>query len=156
MSWTVLGAFLALNFAAASAGALFKPGAWYERLAKPGWTPPDWAFPLVWSVLFILNALAGALVWQASVPGSAMAIGVYGVSLAINFAWSALFFGIKRMDLALIDVIGLWVSIAVTMALFWPISPLASLFQAPYLLWVTIAAALNLRVMQMNRREISA
>ncbi|MEL6566989.1 MAG: TspO/MBR family protein [Pseudomonadota bacterium] len=154
MSWTVLGAFLALNFAAASAGALFKPGAWYETLAKPSWTPPNWAFPVVWSVLFIINAVAGALVWQTG--GMGLAIGVYVISLAINFAWSGLFFGARRMDLALIDVSALWLSIAATIVLFWPISPLASLLQVPYLIWVTIAAALNLRVMQMNPRATAA
>lgn len=154
MSWTVFGAFLALNFAAASAGALFKPGAWYVTLDKPSWTPPDWAFPVVWTVLFIMNAVAGALVWQAT--GLGLAIAVYAISLAINWAWSALFFGAKRMDLALIDVTLLWLTIAATMALFWPISPTASLLQAPYLVWVTIAAALNRRVLQMNPRVTTA
>ncbi|MEL6662230.1 MAG: TspO/MBR family protein [Pseudomonadota bacterium] len=154
MSWTVIAAFLALNFAAASAGAIFKPGTWYEALEKPGWTPPNWAFPVVWTVLFIMNAVAGALVWQAA--GLGLAIGVYIISLVFNFAWSGLFFGARRMDLGMVDVSLLWLSIAATMALFWPISPLASALQAPYLVWVTIAAALNLRVMQMNPRGASA
>ncbi|MEM1106427.1 MAG: TspO/MBR family protein [Pseudomonadota bacterium] len=150
MSWTVFGVFLALNFAAASAGALFQPGAWYKTLDKPPWTPPDWAFPVVWSVLFLMNAYAGALVWQTGARGVPLAMGVYVASLAVNFAWSGLFFGLRRMDWALADVTMLWLSIAGTMVLFWPISPIASLLQAPYLVWVTIAAALNLRVLQLN------
>jgi len=154
MSWTVLAVFLALNFAAASAGAIFKPGAWYEGLSKPAWTPPNWAFPVVWSVLFFMNAVAGALVWQAAGPG--LAIFAYIISLAINFAWSALFFGMKRMDLGLIDVSALWLSIVATIALFWPVSPVASLLQVPYLVWVSIAAALNLRMIQMNPQAASA
>lgn len=156
INWTILALFLAVNFAAASSGAIFKPGAWYETLAKPGWTPPNWAFPIVWTILFLANAVAGYLVWMAAGEAALLAMVVYGVSLVINAAWSALFFGAKRMDYALVDVVALWLSIAAIMVLFWPFSPLASLLQAPYLLWVTIAAALNLRVMQLNAREVSA
>lgn len=151
MDIATFGAFAAINFAAASSGGIFKPGAWYEGLSKPAWTPPNWAFPLVWSVLFLMNALAGALAWEAAAGGGlSLPFIVYGVSLAVNAAWSFLFFGMKRMDLALVDVVLLWLTVFATMALFAPINPISSLLIAPYLVWVTIAGVLTLRMLQLN------
>lgn len=149
--WIALGAFVALNFAAASSGGAFRPGAWYASLAKPKWTPPNWAFPLVWLTIFALNTFAGWLVWSAMGAASLPALAVYVASLAINAAWSWLFFGRRRMDLALIDVTALWLSIVIVIAMFAPISQLAALLLAPYLLWVTVAGFLNLRMIQLNR-----
>lgn len=149
--WLALVVFVALNFAAASSGGAFRPGAWYASLTKPAWTPPNWAFPVVWLTIFTLNALAGWLVWSTAGAESLPELTVYAVSLAINAAWSWLFFGRRRMDLALIDVVALWLSIAIIITLFTPISQLAALLLAPYLLWVTIAAFLNLRMIQLNR-----
>lgn len=151
-SLAVLGLFFAVNVLAASSGAVFKPGDWYEGLRKPSWTPPDWAFPVVWSILFAMIAVAGWLVWEAAGWGAGLALGVYGVSLVINAAWSGLFFGLKRMDWALVDVIALWLSIVAVMAVFWPISPLAALLHLPYLAWVTLAGVLNLAMLRLNPR----
>lgn len=145
------GIFFAVNFVAACSGAVFRPGAWYEGLAKPAWTPPDWAFPAVWSVLYLLNAVSGWLVWQAAGVAAAGALGVYALSLILNASWSAIFFGLRRMDLGLVNVALLWLSIIAVAALFWPFSPLAAALQLPYLVWVTIASALNLTVLRMNR-----
>ncbi|MEM6538244.1 MAG: TspO/MBR family protein [Pseudomonadota bacterium] len=154
MNLTVFGAFLVLNFIAASSGGIFKPGVWYASLQKPGWTPPNWAFPIVWSTLFLMNAAAGAIAWEASKAASSgglsAAFVVYGIGLAINFVWSALFFGMKRMDWALGDVVLLWMAIVAQIAFFAPISPLAALLGLPYLAWVTLAAVLNIRMIQMN------
>ena len=149
--WFALVVFVALNFAAASSGGAFRPGAWYASLTKPSWTPPNWAFPVVWLTIFSLSTLAGWLVWSTSGAASLPALSVYAVSLVINAAWSWLFFGRRRMDLALIDVVALWLSIAIIIALFMPISQVAALLLAPYLLWVTIAGFLNLRMIQLNR-----
>jgi len=143
-------AFLAVNFAAASSGAIFKPGDWYEGLSKPPWTPPNWAFPTVWSVLFLMNTVAGWLIWEARGWDAGFAYAVYGTSLVVNAAWSALFFGMKRMDWSLVDVAGLWLSIVAVMAVFAPISPAAAALQIPYLLWVTLAGVLNVRMIQLN------
>lgn len=147
-----LGVFLALNFAAASSGAVFRPGAWYETLAKPRWTPPDWAFPAVWSVLYLLNAVSGWLVWQTAGAEVAGALGVYVFSLCLNAGWSGVFFGLRRIDLGLLTVAALWLSILGVAALFWPHSPVAAGLQLPYLAWVTIAAALNLSILRRNPR----
>ena len=143
--------FLALNFAAASSGALFQPGPWYDTLRKPSWNPPKWAFPVVWSVLYLMIAVAGWLVWlEAGFFGAWLALAVYLIQLILNALWSAIFFGLRRMDLASLEVLALWLSIAVTIALFWPISSTAAVLMVPYLVWVTIAAALNWTVWRMN------
>ena len=149
-SLAALAVFVLANLAAASSGALFRPGAWYASLAKPSWTPPNWAFPVVWSVLFVLNAVAGWLVWTAAGAGAAGPLTVYGVSLVINASWSGVFFGARRMGLGFVIVAALWLSIALVMVVFVPVSPLAAGLIAPYLAWVTIASALNLRVWQLN------
>ncbi len=145
-----LAVFVLANLAAASSGAVFRPGAWYAALAKPSWTPPNWAFPVVWSVLFVLNAVAGWLVWTAAGAAAAGPLAIYGASLLINASWSGVFFGARRMGLGFVIVVMLWLSIAAVMAAFAPIRPLAAGLIAPYLVWVTIAAALNLRVWQLN------
>jgi translocator protein len=149
-SLVALAVFVLANLAAASSGAVFRPGEWYASLAKPAWTPPNWAFPLVWSILFVLNAVAGWLVWTAAGSGAALPLAVYGASLMINASWSAVFFGARRMGLGFVVVVLLWLSIAAVMGLFAPVSPLAAGLIAPYLVWVTIASALNLRVWQLN------
>ncbi|MEL6366051.1 MAG: TspO/MBR family protein [Pseudomonadota bacterium] len=149
-SLAALGAFVVFNFAAASSGAVFKPGAWYEGLAKPGWTPPNIAFPVVWTVLFLLNAVAGWLVWEASGPAAWPALAAYAVSLVLNAGWSALFFGAKRMDAALLEVAALFASIALVAVLFAAHSRTAAALQLPYLAWVSLAAVLNYRLLRMN------
>lgn len=149
--WT-LGGFCALNLAAASSGALFKPGAWYAQLRKPGWVPPNWAFPVVWSALYVANAVAGWRVFEASGGAIGPALVLYVLSLCFNAGWSALFFGLRRMDWALGEVSILWLSLAAVVCLFAPIDPLAAALLTPYLAWVSVAAFLNLRMVQLNPR----
>ena len=151
-----LGVFVLANFAAASSGAVFRPGAWYAGLAKPPWTPPNIAFPIVWTILFILNAAAGWLVWLAGGMDAAGVLALYGASLVINASWSAVFFGQRRMGLGFVIVVTLWLSLVAIMAAFAPFSAAAAWMLAPYLLWVTIASALNLRVWQLNPQARAA
>jgi tryptophan-rich sensory protein len=146
-----LGVFALLALAAASSGAVFTPDAWYRAMNKPSWTPPDWVFPTVWTPLYVMIATSGWLVWrEAGLAGAALPLAVYLVQLVLNAGWSAIFFGMKKPGLAFAEVLGLWLSIALTMLLFWPISTTAALLLAPYLLWVTIASALNFQVWRMN------
>ncbi|MEM9121873.1 MAG: TspO/MBR family protein [Pseudomonadota bacterium] len=140
--------FIALVFIAALSGAIFRPGDWYEGLRKPSWNPPNWMFPTVWTALYAMIAAAGWIVWQEA--GLGLAIGLWGLQLVLNAAWSVFFFGMRRMDLAFFEVCLLWLSIAAFMGVALPISPLAAALFVPYLVWVTIAAALNLSVWRMN------
>lgn len=149
-----LAVIVALVLAAASTGALFKPGSWYAGLRKPGWTPPNWAFPVVWSVLYIAIAWSAWIMVRAE--GWSVFMLVWVAQLAINASWSWLFFGKRRMDLAFGNVCVLWLSIALLIVLAWPVSALASVLLVPYLVWVTIAAALNKTVWSMNPEAIGS
>jgi translocator protein len=143
-----LGVFLAVTAAAAMSGGFFGPGPWYLTLKKPWWTPPGWAFPLVWTVLYVMIAVAGAKVWQ--MQGMGLLIVIWAVQLILNAAWSYIMFGRKQIGWALVDAGGMWIAIAAFSILAWPVNQTASLLFMPYLLWVTIAFALNLRILQMN------
>jgi len=144
--------FCSLAVLAALSGALFKPGEWYDRLQKPDWNPPKWVFPVVWTALYAFIAVSGWLVWRESGVGPALI--VWGVQLALNAAWSWLFFGIRRMDWAFWDVSGLLVSVLLFIALALPISPLAAALFIPYLVWLGVAALLNWTVWTLNPNEL--
>ncbi len=143
-----LAAFAAANFVAAMSGALFRPGDWYEHLRKPAWRPPSWVFGPAWLCLYTMLAVSGWLAWRDS--ESWLAPATYAVSLAINAAWSPIFFGMRRMDLALLCIGLLWLSIAAMMFVFAPISTVAFWLLVPYLLWVTFAGALNWKILRLN------
>lgn len=154
MSWNeglgLLG-FVAACVAVASSGAVFKPGAWYEGLAKPWWRPPNWAFPVVWTILYLMIAVSGWLVWRKTgLSGAVLPFAVYGAQLILNAAWSGFFFGMRRMDLAFVDVVLLWLSIVAMIALFAPIDATAAWLLVPYLVWVSIAAFLNWTMIRLN------
>lgn len=140
--------FIVLVIIVASSGAIFKPGEWYDALKKPSWTPPDWLFPVAWTVLYIMIAVAGWLIWHIDPLHPAMVLWFF--QLLPNAAWSWLFFGRKRMDQAFVDVVVLWGSIAAFIVLAWPLSQTASLLFVPYLIWVSFAAALNYKVWRLN------
>jgi len=136
-----------LVFAAAATGGIFKPGEWYETLNKPSWTPPDWAFPVVWSILYCMIGYSGWLVWQ---QGLIFSVFLWGAQLVVNGLWSYLFFGAKNMKAGMVDVILLWSVIAAYIVFTYPSSALAALLFVPYLVWVSIAGLLNLRMIQLN------
>lgn len=143
-----LALFFVATATAAISGGFFAPGPWYLELKKPWWTPPGWAFPVVWTILYIMIALAGWYAWQAQ--GIGVLVALWAVQLVLNAMWSWIMFGRKDISLALVDAGGMWLSIAAFTILAWPVSQTASLLFMPYLLWVTIAFLLNLRVMQLN------
>lgn len=148
-----LGIFLVLVFIAASTGAIFKPGDWYEQLEKPRWNPPKWAFPVVWTILYILIAIAGWLVWR--VDQTSPAIYFWAAQWVFNAAWSWLFFGLKRMRWGLVDISLLWVSALGFIFTAWPVAPLASWLFVPYLLWISVAGMLNLSIWRLNPQQQS-
>lgn len=151
VDFSLLG-FVGVVFLAALSGAVYKPGDWYESLDRPDWRPPNWAFPIVWTILYAMIAASGWMVWRANggFAGAETAFVVYGVQLCLNAAWSYFFFGRRRIDLALVEAGLLWLSIAATIAAFAPISTTAALLLAPYLVWVTVAFALNLSIFRRN------
>jgi tryptophan-rich sensory protein len=147
--------FVGICFLAAMSGAIFRAGEWYERLAKPWWRPPRWLFAPAWAVLYLTIAVSGWLVWR-EVGFAAQAFAVYGVSLGFNAAWSGFFFGLRRPDLAFADIVLLWLSIAATILVFYPLEHNSALLLLPYLCWVSFAAMLNLTIWRMNRQTVTA
>lgn len=149
----MLSAFViaALVLAAAATGGFFKPGEWYETLNKPVWTPPSWAFPVVWTILYCMIGYAGWLVWNLD---AMLAFAIWISQLIVNGFWSYLFFGAKNMKAAMVDVVLLWAMIAAFIIVAYPVSQLAALLFIPYLLWVSTAALLNLRMIQLNPSEV--
>ncbi|BDA85289.1 sensory protein TspO [Aureimonas sp. SA4125] len=146
--------FIVIAFAVASSGAIFKPDEWYRDLEKPSWTPPNWAFPLVWSVLYVMIAVSGWIVWGAA--GLTAAFIPYGLQYLFNGLWSYIFFRRRRPDIAFFDLVALWLSIAATIAAFAPISATAAWLLVPYLCWVTIAGCLNRSVWRRNPNSFVA
>ncbi len=154
-----LGGFLILAFGAAALGALFPPGEWYAGLEKPFFNPPNWIFGPVWTVLYLLIGIAGFVIWRATRrEGPAelrrrarRALAAFFVQLALNAAWSWLFFGLERPDWAFAEILVLWIAIALTIRLARPASPAAAWLLAPYLAWVSFAAVLNGALFWLNR-----
>jgi len=147
----VLLGFIAACFLAALTGALFRPGDWYEQLAKPSWRPPNWLFAPVWTVLYVTIAVSGWLVWrEAGFAGAALPLAIYALQLGLNAAWTPLFFGLHRPDLGFLDIVLVWLCIVATIVFFCPIHAGAALLLVPYLAWVTFAAALNFAVWRLN------
>lgn len=143
-----LAVFAVLTVMASLFGTQFMPDAWYAGLAKPTWTPPNWIFGPVWTVLYVMIALAGWFAWRAM--GFGAAVIVWGVQMALNGAWSFLMFGQKNIGAALADIALLWLAIAAFIALTARRVPKAAALFAPYLLWVSFASALNFAIWKLN------
>ena len=146
--WSLAG-FLLVTLAVAAFAAQFEPGPWYEGLRKPPGTPPDQVFAPVWTLLYAALAVAGWLVWRAA--GWSRALALWGAQLALNGAWSWLFFGLQRPGLALAEIFVLWAAVAATLAAFRRIRPAAGWLLAPYLAWAGFAVWLNAGIWLLNR-----
>ena len=133
---------------AAMIGARFRPDGWYDDLAKPSWQPPKWVFAPVWTALYVAIAVAGWRLWAA---GSGLGVALWAVQLGLNAIWSPLFFGARRIDLALVDVVAMWMAVMATVAVAATVDGIATALLAPYLAWVSFAAALNFAVWRLNR-----
>jgi translocator protein len=138
--------------AAMLGGLATDTGDWYRNLKKPSWQPPDWLFAPVWTTIFALIAWSAAAAWISADPAARVlqVVAPFAVNLALNIAWSVLFFRLRRPRLALFELVALWLSIVVLMLALLPISTLAALLLAPYLLWVSFAGVLNRAIVRRN------
>lgn len=140
---------LLLTFAAPALSAFVPmPGEWYLALQKPSWNPPAWLFGPVWGLLYTLMAVAAWLVWLRS--SDTRPLVPYFLQLALNAAWTPVFFAAHRMDLALGIIVALWIMIGVTMVVFFRIRAVAGWLFVPYLLWVSFATLLNFTLWRLN------
>ena len=122
---------------------------WYANLKKPSWTPPNWLFGPVWTILFIAMAIAAWLVWRR-VGLTAAPMQLFLLQLLLNVAWSALFFRLRSPGLAFADIVMLWFAILATSIEFWRAVPAAGWLLLPYLIWVSYATALNYSIWRLN------
>lgn len=118
---------------------------WYVTLNKPSFSPPNWIFGPVWTILYILMGYTLYLVWvKRSVPT------IFWIQLILNAIWSIIFFGMKNPVLALADIVALWIAIILTIKVFYKINKLAGQLLFPYLAWVSFASILNIAIVLLN------
>ena len=149
MIWICFAIFLGACFGAGATGGLFPPGARYDSLRKPSWTPPGWVFPVAWTTLYVCMAGAGARAAVADDNGIAMAL--WSLQIALNTLWTPVFFGLRRMGQGLAVLSALWLAVAAALVALWQVDTIAGLLFVPYLAWVSVAFALNLSVLRLNR-----
>lgn len=125
---------------------------WYGELAKPSWTPPSSVFPVVWTALYIMMAVALWRLWEKATPSPARnrAIALFLMQLVLNAAWSPLFFGAHAVRAALIEIVVLAIAIALTIMASARVDRIAAWLLAPYLAWVAYATTLNAGIVWMN------
>jgi benzodiazapine receptor len=125
---------------------------WYAGLNKPAFSPPNWAFGVVWPILYVLMGIALAMILSEGFgrPEVRIAAAVFGIQLVLNAAWSLIFFGLHRIDWALVEIVVLWLAILATAYLFSRVSKGAAALLVPYLLWVSFAIALNAGFWRLN------
>jgi translocator protein len=152
MDYSLFFTYLAACGAAAATGAMFQPGDWYRGLSKPVWTPPDWVFPVAWTFLYLSMSYAAARVAALSgtTPGTGQALAFWSVQIALNTLWTPIFFGLRKMKAGLVVVGLLWLAVGATMIAFFRIDWIAGALMVPYLVWATIATALNRSVLVRN------
>ena len=145
--WIFLILFGACGTAAAS-GALFPTGDWYKRLDKPNWTPPDWAFPIAWTIFYFALAFAGARV--ASLPDNNFALSFWSLHIALNTLWTPVFFGARNLKAGMVIIVLMWFSTVGLIYHCLVVDQFAGAILLPYLIWVSVASALNLSLLKRN------
>ncbi|MBA1228194.1 tryptophan-rich sensory protein [Pseudomonas viridiflava] len=141
--------FLLACAAAASTGIMFKPGQWYESLTKPSFTPPNWLFPVAWTIIYLLLAWAGYRL--SLMPGSQEALALWAAQIALNTLWTPVFFGAHKLFAGMVIITVLWLVVATLLVMALRLDVLTGLMLFPYLLWLCVAAALNFSILRNNR-----
>jgi tryptophan-rich sensory protein len=146
-----LGFVVAVNVVGAVPALVAGPdSAWFRALEKPALYPPPVVFGVVWTVMFTLMAVALWLVWRRDAEGRRLAIGLFVVQMAVNVAWTPVFFALEAIAAALAVIGLLAVLVAATIVAFDRVDRRAAALLVPYLLWVCFAAVLNYRFLQLN------
>lgn len=155
LSILMLFVFLSIVFGCAAAGGAITAANvndWYAGIIKPDLTPAPWVFPIVWNFLFFLMGLSAWIVWRAagSLDRAGAAMSLFVAQLMLNFAWSAVFFGLHNLGLAVIENLALDGVIFATVWAFWRHSPLGAILLVPYLLWSLFATWLTTAIWLLN------
>ncbi len=149
--WFGLIFWLALVFAAALTGVFVSTDGWYAELNKPAWNPPDWIFGPVWTVLYIMMAVAAWRVWlRGGWNVQCKPLALFLVQWVLNALWTPLFFGFDLAGWALVDVLVLLAFILLTIKAFRPVDRVAACLMVPYAVWVAFASVLNFTIWRLN------
>ncbi|MEM8773952.1 MAG: TspO/MBR family protein [Pseudomonadota bacterium] len=148
MIWVCFVIFLLACFGAGATGGLFPPGPWYDKLNKPDWTPPNWLFPVAWTTLYIFMAAAGAR--AAVAPDNGVAMALWALQISLNGLWTPVFFGLQKLKMGFFVLLALWLAVFACMIALWQVDAIAGLLFLPYVVWVSVAGALNWSVIKLN------
>ena len=150
----VLAFFVALCLGIGALGAAVVASSvdtWYAELAKPAFTPPDRLFGSVWTVLYVLMAIAAWRVWRAADRDTRRGpLTLFALQLALTLGWTVVFFGLQKIGAAVATIVVLDVGVVVTTLAFRPIDRWAGLLMVPYLAWVAFATVLNIAIWRLN------
>ncbi len=145
--------WLILCFGASAIGALanFKAQAMYGQMIQPSWAPPGWLFGPVWTTLYTMMAVAAWLIWRrGGFTENRVALTWFMVQLTLNALWSWMFFAWMQGMWSFVNIVLLWITIIITIVVFWRTHKVAGALLIPYVLWVSFAAVLNLIMWQLN------
>lgn len=125
---------------------------WYMTLNKPFFSPPNWVFGPVWTILYFLMGVSFYLIWIRGFQEkrAKTASRFFAAQLVLNFIWSPVFFGLRSPELGLVVIVAMWVMIVMTMMKFYPLSRWAFYLLVPYVLWVSFATVLNAAIVMLN------
>lgn len=151
--WKPVAVAAAAAVAVAVLGAISTDlGDWYYQLRQPAWKPPDWAFGPAWTVIFSLTAVAGVWAWRDAPDRAAREwlLALFALNGFLNVLWSLLYFRLRRPDWARVEVVFLWLSVALLIGVLGRYSRRAAWMLVPYLVWVAYAGALNWATVSLN------
>ena len=131
-------------------GVATRIGPWFHALRKPSWNPPNWLFGPIWTLIAGLAVWSAAHAWTTAPAAHARILWLFGINAVLHMAWSPLFFTLERPDWSLAEVPLLWLSVMALIVGLAPLSSLSAWLLAPYIAWVSVAAALNLAIVRLN------
>jgi len=148
----IIIASIAASTVAVVGATMTEIGPWYHSLNQPRWAPPDAAYGVAWMAIYAFTALAGVTGWLATATWREREwlLGMFALNGFLNILWSTLFFRLHRPDWAVIESLGLWLSVLALIIITWRRSMTGAVLLLPYLLWVTFAAYLNMTIVHLN------
>lgn len=124
---------------------------WYQFLNKPSFNPPNWIFGPVWTLLYLIMGIAVALIWHTPHPNQKRALQLFAVQFVLNLGWSFIFFNLRELGIAFVEIIAMLIAIIFTIVAFYKINRKAAFLMIPYLCWVSFASVLNFSIWFLNR-----
>ncbi len=143
--------WIALAFVGALPGLIFPAAGFYAQLDKPSWSPPAWLFGPVWTLLYLAMGVAAWRVWRrGGWAARHRPLAWWGAQLALNAAWTPVFFGLRSLGGAMVVIVLLWVAVRLALREFFRVDGAAGWLLVPYFAWVSFALALNWVLWRMN------